>query len=37
MTKVPVEEQLKMLWDEIIKIWDRIRSLEKEVKERRRP
>jgi len=29
MTKISVEEQLKMLWDEIVKIHERIRRLEK--------
>lgn len=28
MTKVSTEEQLKMLWDEIVKLWIHIQKLE---------
>jgi hypothetical protein len=30
VSKVPVEEQLKMLWEEIIKLIERVRKLEEE-------
>jgi len=34
MSKIPLDEQVKMLWDEIIKIWERVRIIEKKLDER---
>ena len=36
MSKIPLDEQVKMIWDELIKIWDHIKKLEEEAKQRRR-